>query len=257
MADLSRRVPVRARHNKRLDVTTRVWMATCLAHLPGDAFEQVVGFSMVREDPASLTRWLAGQANALPAANRAELVEALLPVADEPEDRPAALALFDFEGHQIRPVVEDDGSLWLRAAEVARAWGYSEARKLSRLVRRHADDFIEGQDRRVVPASSLGPTSGPNRGSVLLLSESGVYMAALLARTDAARRFRRWLTDEVLPALSRKGHYVARRMDAATVRKARRLLARGMAAAKVAERLSVTEGQIVRLARGETYRSVG
>ena len=41
----------------------------------------------------------------------------------------------------------------------------------------------------------------------LIISESGLYHLAFVSRKPAARKFRHWVTDEVLPAIRKTGHY--------------------------------------------------
>lgn len=58
-----------------------------------------------------------------------------------------------------------------------------------------------------VVESTTGSSIPPKATSMYLLTESGVYIACLLAKTDRGRDFRRWLSRDVLPALRRDGRY--------------------------------------------------
>lgn len=46
----------------------------------------------------------------------------------------------------------------------------------------------------------------PNRG-LQFVTESGLYALIFKSRKEAARRFRKWVTSEVLPAIRREGRY--------------------------------------------------
>jgi len=46
----------------------------------------------------------------------------------------------------------------------------------------------------------------PNRG-LQFVTESGLYALIFRSRKDAARKFRKWVTSEVLPAIRREGRY--------------------------------------------------
>lgn len=98
---------------------------------------------------------------------------------------------FDFEEQAVR-VVMRDGDPWFVAADVCRVLEISNP---TDAVKRLDDDeftldTIEGSHR---------PTN--------LVSESGLYALVLTSRKEAARRFRKWITAEVLPAIRRTGRY--------------------------------------------------
>ena len=49
-------------------------------------------------------------------------------------------------------------------------------------------------------------TSGQNR-EMIIINESGLYSLILSSKLDSARRFNRWVTSEVLPAIRKNGRY--------------------------------------------------
>ena len=49
-------------------------------------------------------------------------------------------------------------------------------------------------------------TSGQNR-EMIIINESGLYSLILSSKLDSARRFKRWVTSEVLPAIRKNGRY--------------------------------------------------
>ena len=55
---------------------------------------------------------------------------------------------------------------------------------------------------------SLKVISGGQSREMLHVTESGLYHLIFKSRKAAAKRFRRWVTEEVLPALRQKGAYV-------------------------------------------------
>jgi prophage antirepressor-like protein len=85
--------------------------------------------------------------------------------------------------------VQHQGSLWIRAAELARALGYSDDRKVSIIYARHKDEF--SNDMSVVLNLSTTATPAMTR----LFSPRGCHMIAMLARTKVAKAFRRWVLD--------------------------------------------------------------
>ena len=52
-----------------------------------------------------------------------------------------------------------------------------------------------------------GFTMGSHRYSMTVVNESGLYSLILSSKLDSARRFKRWVTSEILPAIRKNGHY--------------------------------------------------
>ncbi|MDQ7775196.1 MAG: BRO family protein [Paracoccus aminovorans] len=103
----------------------------------------------------------------------------------------AAIIPFDFEEQAVRIVMRDDAP-WFVAADVCRVL---EIGNPSDVVRRMDDDEV-----------TLDTIEGSHR-TTNLVSESGLYVLILTSRKPAAKRFRKWVTAEVLPALRTRGRY--------------------------------------------------
>jgi prophage antirepressor-like protein len=105
----------------------------------------------------------------------------------------SSLVPFAFEGRQVRVLTDEP---WFVAADVCAALGVGNvSQALSRL---HEDERTlisnEGQDLGGAP-------------SLNLINEPGLYSLVLGSRKPEARRFKRWVTHEVLPAIRRSGRY--------------------------------------------------
>ncbi|MEY2340928.1 Bro-N domain-containing protein [Acidithiobacillus sp. IBUN Pt1247-S3] len=103
--------------------------------------------------------------------------------------------VFQFHSLEVR-TLERDGQIWFVASDVAQALGYREAERLTRWL----DDDEKG-------THIVGTLGGDQ--TVTILSESGLYHALLKSRRPEAKPFRRWVTQEVLPAIRQQGGYVA------------------------------------------------
>lgn len=91
--------------------------------------------------------------------------------------------------------VEIDGEPWLVGKDVAQALGYQNA---SKALADHVDEEDKLNNESLL---SLGQRGG------WLINESGLYSLALSSKLPGAKRFRRWVTSEVLPTLRRRGTY--------------------------------------------------
>lgn len=78
--------------------------------------------------------------------------------------------------------------------DIAVALGYSNPQKAVR-------DHIDDEDRTVNNSFTINGTPA------VLINESGLYSLVLSSKLESAKRFKRWITAEVLPALRRTGSY--------------------------------------------------
>ena len=79
--------------------------------------------------------------------------------------------------------------------DVAEIFGYRETAKA---IRTHVDEEDKG-------VSVLDTPGG--RQQITLINESGLYCLILSSNLPVAKKFKRWITSEVLPEIHRKGSY--------------------------------------------------
>lgn len=111
------------------------------------------------------------------------------------------LVPFDFEGHPVRAVTSDGGP-WLIAAD---ACGVLSIRDTSSALK-----MVDPEDVRRLRRSDTPQFFGgiaPQVQEITVVNESGLYALIFHSRKPEARRFKRWVTHEVLPTLRRTGHY--------------------------------------------------
>lgn len=101
---------------------------------------------------------------------------------------------------EIRVAVGNDGEPWFVAKDVCDALGIRTDTVRSIV---EADDVTE-----ITNPNSIGVTHGR---APLIISEAGLYMLVLKSRKPDARRFQRWVTHDVLPAIRRDGGYMVAR----------------------------------------------
>lgn len=107
-----------------------------------------------------------------------------------------ALSTFNFESSAVRVITDQDGEPWFVAADVCAALSIGDTSKAcSRL-----DDDERG-------TNTVRTPSGDQQ--MLMISEPGVYSLTLTSRKPEAKRFKRWVTHDVLPQIRRTGVYSA------------------------------------------------
>lgn len=105
----------------------------------------------------------------------------------------AKVIQFKFEAREVRTLLIDDQP-WFVASDVSAALAYTEASKMTR----NLDDDEKG----LHIVETLGGAQ-----EMLVINESGLYSAILRSRKAEAKRFKKWITAEVLPAIRKHGSY--------------------------------------------------
>lgn len=91
--------------------------------------------------------------------------------------------------------IQIDGEPWFVGKDVAAALGYGDT---DQAIRNHVDD----EDKLTRNFNG----SGQNR-AMTVINESGVYALIFGSKLDSAKRFKHWVTKEVLPSIRKTGAY--------------------------------------------------
>lgn len=91
-------------------------------------------------------------------------------------------------------VVQRRGQIWLRAAEIAEALGYSRADKVTQIYNRNQDEFTPAMTQNL-KLRVKGFGAGNDHKDVRVFSLRGAHLIAMFARTPVAKAFRRWVLD--------------------------------------------------------------
>lgn len=105
------------------------------------------------------------------------------------------LKIFENEEFGQVRTVTIDGEPWFVGKDVALALQYKEPQKA---VRTHVDE----EDRGVSEMDTPG-----GKQVLAIINESGLYSLIFGSKLESAKRFKHWVTSEVLPALHKTGHY--------------------------------------------------
>ena len=103
----------------------------------------------------------------------------------------------------IRTISNEQGEAMFCAKDVCDALGYSNGRDA---VRKHVD----GEDKTTV---AICDTGSNYKSQAIFINESGLYSLILSSKLESARRFKHWVTSEVLPSIRKQGGYMIARPD--------------------------------------------
>jgi hypothetical protein len=101
---------------------------------------------------------------------------------------------FSFEGCNIRTTVDISGNPWFLAGDVCKVLAIANSR--------HALTRLDPDEKGVATADTLG-----GQQEQAIIDESGLYSLILTSRKPEAKRFRKWVTYEVLPSIRKTGSF--------------------------------------------------
>lgn len=110
--------------------------------------------------------------------------------------------LFNFENHKVRSLLINSEP-WFVGKDVADVLGYSNSRKA--LI-----DHVDTEDKNTVTIRDGITRGNPNQ---TIINESGLYSLVLSSKLPSAKKFKRWVTSEVLPALRKTGQYQVKELS--------------------------------------------
>lgn len=104
-----------------------------------------------------------------------------------------ALSIFDFENHEVRFVGTAENPEWI-AQDITNVLG------VDRTQTRRLEDYQKG-------LCTVHTPGGPQE--MLTVKEAGLYALIFTSRKPIAKRFQRWVFEEVLPSIRKNGYYLS------------------------------------------------
>lgn len=109
-----------------------------------------------------------------------------------------ALKIFENKEFGEVRVLEINNEPWFIGKDIATILGYERAAKAIL-------DHVEQEDKDVVPIQdSIGRMQ-----NTAIINESGLYSLILSSKLPGAKKFKQWVTSEVLPSIRKNGGYIA------------------------------------------------
>lgn len=94
--------------------------------------------------------------------------------------------------------IEKDGEPWFVGKDVAMALGYSNTRDA---LSRHVDV----EDKQIIKVDEMATLDVKSNFGMTIINESGLYSLIFSSKLESAKRFKRWVTSEVLPCIRKTG----------------------------------------------------
>jgi len=102
--------------------------------------------------------------------------------------------IFDFEGSKVRTILDEQGEPWFIAKDIAKILGYSSTKDATRILEDDEKGF------------HIVPTLGGSQ-KFTIVNESGLYSLIFISRKEEAKKFKKWVTSDVLPTIRKTGGY--------------------------------------------------
>ena len=98
-------------------------------------------------------------------------------------------------GIELTSYIDNKQNIWFQGKDVAKILGYSDTDKA---IRRHVDE----EDKYKGPAKTAGGLQ-----QSFYINESGFYSLVLSSKLETAKKFKKWVTSQVLPSIRKFGYY--------------------------------------------------
>lgn len=107
------------------------------------------------------------------------------------------LQTFNFESNEVRTLLINNEP-WFVGKDVASILGYGKGKSLANAVANHVDVEDKGVTKLMTPGGMQ---------DMVIINESGLYSLIIGSKLDSAKKFKHWVTSEVLPTLRKTGQY--------------------------------------------------
>ena len=98
-------------------------------------------------------------------------------------------------GIELNSYIDKQQIIWFRGKDVAEIVGYKDT---NQAIRKHVDN----EDQKSCPVETTGQVRW-----FIFINESGFYSLILSSKLETAKRFKHWITSEVLPSIRKYGYY--------------------------------------------------
>lgn len=109
------------------------------------------------------------------------------------------IQVFNFEQSNVRTVMIDNEPYFV-GKDVAEVLGYKNTKD-------SLGSHVDSDDKQIIQRSENATLDIPNRG-LMVINESGFYSLIFGSKLDSAKRFKKWVTSEVLPTIRKNGGYL-------------------------------------------------
>lgn len=120
------------------------------------------------------------------------------------------LTVFNYNSDVVRTQVDDKGEPLFCLADVCKILEISDP---SNTVRQLREEFSEGAVFNTDPLKTIRIETSGGAQSLIFITEPQLYFVMMRSRSNAARPFRQWVVNEVLPSIRKTGKYEVKKEE--------------------------------------------
>lgn len=109
-----------------------------------------------------------------------------------------------FENKDVHTIIDDSMIIWFHANQIAESIGYVRTKKV---IMEKVSKYEKKQLSKLLSKSERSLLHQYIHPQTVYLNESGLYTLLLTSRKSSAKKFKKWLTTEVIPSLRQNGYY--------------------------------------------------
>ena len=137
-----------------------------------------------------------------------------------------------------------NGEPWSVGKDVAEALGYGKGKSLANAVAKHVDAEDKGVTEMMTPGGKQNTT---------IVNESGLYSLVLSSKLPSAKKFKRWVTSEILPSIRKNAVYATPEFLQKTISDPQWAMGVLQALADAQDKIAVQQKQISEMKPKATY----
>ena len=121
--------------------------------------------------------------------------------------------VFNSEEFGSLRIIEIDGESWFVGREIADILGYGNGNNKSKSLSNAIVDHVDEDDKRHISYEEFkgyqnGDLKNISHYGMVIINESGLYSLILSSKLPSAKKFKHWVTSEILPSIRKHGAYM-------------------------------------------------
>ena len=107
---------------------------------------------------------------------------------------------------KVTIILDENNTAWFKGCDVATILGYGNSREA---MKKHIDMEDKKKMNELMPSRNVTPLN--SQPHTTYINESGLYSLVFGSRLETAKKFKRWVTKEVLQSIRKTGSYTVKK----------------------------------------------
>ena len=103
---------------------------------------------------------------------------------------------------KVSIILDENNTAWFKGGDVAKILGYGNSREA---MKKHVDMEDKKKMNELMASRNVTPLN--SQPHTTYINESGLYCLVIRSKLESSRKFKRWVTKEVIPSIRKTGSY--------------------------------------------------